>query len=277
MKHSLGVIAILTSKEMRDAWRNRWFLLFTAAFAVLALGLARLSLAGIESGFASLGRTAASLIQLVLLVAPLMGLTLGAASIAGERERGTFLYLLAQPAARWEIVMGKFLGLAAAVTVSVVAGFALAAVGIGRRAGVADLPAFLAFLGLTALLALASVSVGLLLSSLFTRASAATGTSLFVWLTLVLLGDAGLAGTSLALELAPRQLLALALLNPLNEFKLAAILELRGGLEVLGPAGLYATRTLGEALPWVLTGGLALWTVLPLALTVAVIQRRGAL
>src|SRR5690606_39909351 len=62
-----------------------------------------------SSGF---GRTAAGLINLVLFLAPLMGLTLGAQAISGEREQGTLAYLLAQPVSLVEIFVAKFLGLA---------------------------------------------------------------------------------------------------------------------------------------------------------------------
>src|SRR5262249_46193178 len=74
---------LLFVKELRAAWRNRWFLLYPIAFPVPALGLCWLSAAGVAgTGYASLGRTAGSLVSLVLLVVPLMGLSLGAQSIA---------------------------------------------------------------------------------------------------------------------------------------------------------------------------------------------------
>ena len=53
--------------------------------------------------------------ELVLLVVPLMGLSLGALGLAAERERGTLDYLLAQPVSRAEIFLGKYVGLAAAM------------------------------------------------------------------------------------------------------------------------------------------------------------------
>ena len=83
-------VATLLQKELRDSLRNRWFVLYTVAFTVLALGLSFLALSGAGVvGFAGFGRTAASLINLVLLIVPLMALTVGAQSLAAERERGT--------------------------------------------------------------------------------------------------------------------------------------------------------------------------------------------
>ncbi len=279
------ILWVLTLKELRDAWNNRWFLLYTGAFCVLALGMSWLSLAGAAgSGFAGLGRTAASLVHLVVLIVPLMGLTLGAASLAGERERGSLILLLAQPVSRVEVVLGKFLGLAAAVLSSLLLGFGLAllvmAGGGGLRtagaAGQDPLAGFLAFLGLAALVALVSVSLGLCISTLTSRSAVAGGVSLFAWLLLVLLGDLGLMGTSLVMRLDARHLLWSALVNPLQEFKVAAILALRGGLEVLGPAGLYATRTYGEGLMPLLVSLLVLWILVPLGISIWSLERRGA-
>lgn len=279
------ILLTLTLKELRDAWNNRWFLLYTGAFCVLALGMSWLSLAGAAgSGFAGLGRTAASLVHLVVLIVPLMGLTLGAASLAGERERGSLILLLAQPVSRVEVVLGKFLGLATAVLSSLLLGFGLALLVIASGGGLETagasghdpLGGFLAFLGLAALVALVSVSLGLCISTLTSRSAVAGGVSLFAWLLLVLLGDLGLMGTSLAMRLKAQHLLWSALINPLQEFKVAAILALRGGLEVLGPAGLYATRTYGEGLMPMLVTLLVLWILAPLAVSVWSLERRGA-
>src|SRR5690606_32530024 len=141
--------------------------------------VAWLSVTGIaHAGHASLGRTAGSLVSLVLLIVPLMGLTLGGQAIAGERERGALLYLLAQPVGTLEVVLAKFLGLVAAVTGALLLGFAVAAMALSGQATTGGLGPFLGFLGLSLLLATATVSVGLLLSALSGRAAAAAGIAL---------------------------------------------------------------------------------------------------
>ncbi|HMB71899.1 MAG TPA: ABC transporter permease, partial [bacterium] len=60
----MRIVLTIARKEIRDALRNRWLLLYTAAFAVLALSLSWMSLAGSGSyGFAGFGRTAAGLVN----------------------------------------------------------------------------------------------------------------------------------------------------------------------------------------------------------------------
>lgn len=269
-------LLLIAHKEMWEAWSNRWFLLFSGAFTALALGLSWLSVTGVAgAAFAGFGRTAASLVHLVILVVPLMGLVLGATAIAAERERGSLIYLLCQPISPRELVVGKFLGLSGATLASLAAGFGLAALVLAGREVSGVVSAYLIFLGLAALLAMASVSLGLLVSTLASKVSMATGIALFLWLVLVFLGDLGLMGTSVAMRLAARELLLLALVNPLQVFKIASLLAIQGGLEGLGPAGLFALRTLGSGLLPLLVGLLLAWTVAPLAAAAALLERRG--
>lgn len=272
------IVLHLARKEFRDAARNRWLLLYAVAFGGLSLALAWMTLAGAgRYGVAGFGRTAATLINLVLLIVPLMGLTLGAQSVAGEREQGTLAYLASQPVSRAELLLGKFAGLALALLAALGAGFGTTAVviaGYGSRTGA---PAFLALVGLACLLALVSLSLGFLISTLVRQTSTATGIALFFWLFLVFFGDLGLLGTALVLRLAPGELLALTLINPLQQFKIAAVLGLRGTLEPLGPSGLYAVRTLGRALAPALVGLLGLWAVVPLTLALTRFRRQGVI
>lgn len=75
-------LRLLARKEMQEALRNRWFQFYSAAFVVLTLAISFLSLAGAdEYGFAGFNRTAAGLVNLVMLIVPLMALSAGAGSI----------------------------------------------------------------------------------------------------------------------------------------------------------------------------------------------------
>jgi len=271
-------VLTLIQKELRDAFRNRWFLLYAIAFAALSLALAWFSVSGAGSfGVAGFGRTAAGLINLILLIVPLMGLTLGAMSLAGEREKGTLIYLMAQPISSVELLLGKFVGLALALTAALVIGFGLTGILMAFVGGGGDFQVYLTLLVLSVLLAVASLSMGFLISAAVKKAATAVGLALFLWLILVYFGDLGLMGTAVVMQIKVEQLLTLALINPLQVFKLAAVLDLRENLEVLGPAGIYAFRTYGRALWPLLVGLLFAWVVLPFLLATQVFKKRGVL
>lgn len=271
-------VLTLVQKELRDAFRNRWFLLYAIAFAALSMALAWFSVSGAGSfGVAGFGRTTAGLINLILLIVPLMGLTLGAMGLAGEREKGTLIYLLAQPISSAELLLGKFIGLAVALTVALVIGFGLTGLLMVLSGGGGDFQVYLTLLVLSVLLALASLSIGFLISAATKKAATAVGLALFLWLILVYFGDLGLMGTAVVMRIDVEQLLALALINPLQVFKIAAVLDLRDNLEILGPAGIYAFRTYGGGLWPMLVGILLIWVVAPFILATRVFKKRGVL
>ena len=95
------------------------------------------------------------------------------------------------------------------------------------------------------------------------RAGVAIGVGLFLWLFFVFLGDLGLMGTAIAFKLPIEQLLALALVNPLQVFKMASILDINATLDILGPAGIYAMQEFGRRLNWVFLVVMALWIIVP--------------
>ena len=271
-------IMLIARREFRDALSSKWFLLYTIAFTTLAIGVSFMSLAGSgEHGFAGFGKTAAGLLNLIMLVVPLMALTAGAGTIAGERERGTLLYLLAQPLSRTELLLGKYVGLAIALTCSLCIGFGLSAGLLAWRVGGVGAASFLMLVVCTSILALSMLSIGVLISVLSRRAGVATGISLFVWLGLVFLSDLGLMAGTVLFKLRVQEVFALAIINPLQAFKMNVIVNLNATLDVLGPVGMYASQEFGSSLPWLLTGVIMLWCVLPLCIAVLIFRKRGGI
>lgn len=270
------IVLAVARKEIRDSLRNRWLLLYTVAFAVLALSLSWMSLAGGGSyGFAGFGRTAAGLVNLVLLVIPLMGLTVGAGAIAADAERGTLGYLLSQPVNRLEVLLGKYLGLCATLAAALALGFGTSGIVMAALGGAGDARGYALLVLLAFVLAMSMLSVGFLVSVLSRKASVATGVALFLWLTMAFLSDLGLMGSTVAFRLHVSELFGLALINPLQVFKMAVLGSIHATLDVLGPAGTYAVQAYGDRLPLVFATALAAWVVVPLVASGAVFVKRG--
>ncbi len=264
-------------REFRDAISSRWFLLYTVAFTVLAMAVSFMSLAGSGShGFAGFGKTTAGLLNLIMLVVPLMALIAGAGSIAGERERGTLLYLLAQPISRSELLIGKYLGLGVALCCSMCVGFGLSAGVLAWRVGGVGINSFVLLVIFTCGLALAMLSVGMLLSVLSRRSGVATGLGLFAWLIFVFLSDLGLMAGTILFKLRVQEVFAIAIVNPLQAFKMGVIVNMNASLDVLGPVGMYASHTYGDGLPWILAAVLVAWAAVPLAIAVVLFRKRGS-
>lgn len=266
-------LLVLTEKELRDALRNRWFLAYALAFLLLSSTLSLLVyLTGAVSPVSGFGRTAASLVNLMLLLVPLMGLTLGALALAGDRERGALDFWLSQPVSTGTFFLAKVFGLGTALAAAVLLSYAVGGV-LLFWVGATDVEAFVILAMLTMLLAWASLGLGFLVSSRSARTSTAFSVALGVWLLLVFLGNLGLLGTTLAVRLSPGWLLALAVLNPVETYRIAALRTLAGTLELLGPAGLYADERLGLTLIPLLVSGLVMWTAVSTLLSFLVLRR----
>ena len=139
----LTPIFTIAAKEFRDRMRNRWVLAVALVFTVFSLVIAYFG--GAQQGavgFRSIEFTIASLVSLVIYLIPLIALLLGFDAIVGERERGSLDLLLSLPITRIELLLGKYLGLAAALTLSTLAGFGLVAVSLPRILFLTSSPRF---------------------------------------------------------------------------------------------------------------------------------------
>jgi hypothetical protein len=87
--------------------------------------------------------------------------------------------------------------------------------------------------------------------------------AIFAWLLLTFVGDLGVMGTAIATDLPTWTLLATAVANPVEAFRLASLTAFEGSLDVLGPAGRYAVDTFGTALSWYLVGVIVVWAIVP--------------
>ena len=259
-------VRVIMGKEIRDARRNRWFMVISVLFAFLSISLSLLGLAGLGSfGVAGFGRTAASLLNLVLLIVPLMGLLLGAMSVVGEKEQGTLLTLLTQPVTVNEVFTGKYLGAAAAMVATVLLGFGTSGFIIARYAGLDQIGDYLVLVFFTVLLGLVYLSLGFCISIFTQRHATAIGVALFTWFTFIFLSDLGLMGTAMVLRLSPGNLFWLVLINPAQSFKLAVIGNLQKSLETFGAAGAYASDVFGVWLVPALSVVMIAWILIPLA------------
>ena len=262
----------IVRKELRDARRNRWLLGYAIALAGLGLVAAWAGLRTSEGvALATYGRTAATVTNLCLLLAPLASLILAAGTIAGERDRGTLEYLLAQPIDRHHLLLGKYTALLLALAAATLLGFAPAAAVIAARAGTMALVHFLIFPAIAALLAAAMLAIGLVLSVRAASAVAAQGYAVLTWFAGVLAYDLLLLGVLVGAGIAPGPLVMLLVANPVDAARVLVVLTLEPDLYLLGPAGAWLLAELGVAgaaallvgslLAWALAGlSAALWS-----------------
>jgi ABC-type multidrug transport system ATPase subunit/ABC-type transport system involved in multi-copper enzyme maturation permease subunit len=260
-----GTVVPIAAKELADAVGSRWLIGYGTLLGALGLAAAA---SGIDSasGLAlqAFGRTTATLMNLCLLLAPLVAVLMGAAAITGEQERGTLEYLLAQPIARSGLLLAKYAGLLAALSIATIAGFLPAGALIVAHAGAGVLGHYLLFPAIALLAGAALTGVGLFISVTSRSAAQSQGTAVFTWFSFVLLYDLVLM-SSLAVSGLPIKWLAAALVaNPVDATRVLGVLALEPDLYLLGPAGAFLTaRFTAPGAAVLLLASLGLWIAVP--------------
>lgn len=260
-------VRLCARQELVLAVRSRWTQTFALAFAALALAVAVSGyvLSG-GSGVQDFARTAASLVQLVILLVPLTALLLGVLALASDRGNAELLF--SQPVSRAAILLGRVLGLYQALVSAQAIGFGAAGLVIYSRAGDEGVLGFLVVVG--AAVALTGVCLGLAAliaaGNIGKRRSRALAVALVVWLVLVVLADLAALGTASLLRsgAASRLLITAAIVNPVGAVRTAALLLIEG-TAAFGSASLALLRFTGGPVRagLLLAGSIALWLAVP--------------
>ncbi len=262
----LTQIFTIAAKEFRDRMRNRWVLAVALVFTVFSLVIAYFG--GAQQGavgFRSIEFTIASLVSLVIYLIPLIALLLGFDAIVGERERGSLDLLLSLPITRLELLLGKYLGLAAALALSTLAGFGMVAVLLSRQMSWASMYHYFGFMLSSVLLGLAFLSLAVLLSVLARDRTRASGLAIATWFFFVLVFDLLLLGVLVGSggRFGGEAFALLLLLNPADVFRILNVFSLEDvrtlyGLATVVPPAMGSPLKMG--------GAMLVWIAVPLAL-----------
>jgi len=261
-------IGIVAGKEFQDRIRNRWVLAVALVFTVFALVIAYFGGAQQGSvGFHSIDVTIASLVSLVVYLIPLIALVLGFDAVVGERERGSLELLLTLPITRREVILGKYAGLAGALTVSTLAGFGAAGLILSPQIRLDALFHYAGFMVSALLLGLAFLSLALMLSVFASDRTRASGLAIATWFFFVLVFDMILLGALVltAGDYGGAVFPYLLLLNPADVFRVLNIFSLDEVRTLYGLATVFP-----EALshPAALSGVMLAWIIAPLAVAI---------
>jgi Cu-processing system permease protein len=269
---------IVARKEVHQAVRNRWVLAATLLLAGLALSLTFLGSAPTGSvGVRALDVVIVSLSSLTIFLIPLIALLISHDAIVGDMERGTMLLLLSYPVARWQVLLGKFLGHLAVLAFATCLGYGLAVavlMATGSHIDSDSLVAFAAMIGSSVLLGAVFVAIGYLVSALVRDRGTAAGVCIGLWLLLVLIYDMALLGL-LALDqgrnISAVALNTMLLFNPTDVYRLFNLTGFANVSTFAGMAGLAQNTSLSAR---ALLAALMLWTLVPLGLATLAFSRR---
>jgi Cu-processing system permease protein len=272
----MSAVIALAGWEMRSAIRSRWVLAMSLVFAAACLSVTLFGMQTLrELGLAGAGAAGDGLLNLGVLFPPLIGLLIGAGSVASARDRGTLAMITAQPIRPATVLAGWFIGLTAALWLTVAVGFGAAGVAIGAVVQGSDLLGFATVVGATLAVTAVSVSVGIAISSLASNRMQALAVVVAVWFALAIGMDLLLVVVVPGLGLGPVALLTAVLANPLEGARLLAVLTIEPDATALGPFGTYLIGRFGSTGARVLlASSLIGWTGVSLAVAHVALRRR---
>jgi len=268
---------ILTMKELRDGFRNRWIAAAIIVLGILALVLSVLGSAPTGSvSVSELDVSVISLASLSVYLIPLIALMLSFDAMVGEFERGTMMLLLTYPVTRWQVIMGKFLGHVLIMFIAILVGYGGAAIAMTLVTGsdTEGWQAYVIMMASSMLLGAVFIALGYLVSVLVKERATAVGAVIGLWLVFVVLYDLLLFG---ALTMDKDQLIGqqlfsmLMLVSPTDTYRVLNLSSFEGVSEAAGIAGVASEAGLSGTL---LVSAMLLWVVVPLAGTLLVFQRR---
>lgn len=221
-----GVLTIAAT-EIRIGLRNRWIILSSLILLAFALILVLLGSApGGEVKTDAVTVVVASLSTLSVYLVPLIALLLAFDAIAGEIDRGTLQLVLASPASRGAVLVGKFLGHVAVLGIAVSFGYGIAGLVAYFANGGGDASAFVGVGRLIAssmILGATFIAIGYIASASVRQTGTAAALAIAIWLFAVVLYDLALLGGLLASQdgVFARDIFPwLLVFNPADAFRL---------------------------------------------------------
>jgi ABC-2 type transport system permease protein len=240
-------LLLIAYLDVKESLRSKWFYVYSVVFGGL---MALFFITGVSDsvvmGFTGLSRMLLIFIQVTIIILPIFILITTVKSISGDRESNVLEYMLSFPVSLKDYYWGKMLGRFATVFLPVFLALILGVV-FGMLKGGA-LPWKMIFLYSALLFSLSFVFLGLafFLSTILKSTDIALGASFVVWIALLAFIDIALMGLMLQNRVSDELIITLAMLNPIEVFRIGAISLFDPELTVIGPVAYYLLDTLGS-------------------------------
>lgn len=244
----LRELAIVARLDVAESLRARWFAVYASVLGVVvgllfAFGLTESRVLG----FMGLSRLLVTYIQLCLAIVPVFVLITTVRSVAGDREAGVYEYVLSLPVSLFAWFWGKTLGRFVVVVLPTLLAMGAAAGWATLREIPVPWDLFAVYAGLLVALSACFLGIAMGISALARSVDVAQGAAFFVWLASVLFLDLVLLGVLVQQHVRPELVVGIALANPLQVFRTAALLLFDPELVLLGPSAFVILDAFGRA------------------------------
>jgi len=243
--------------EFHDVVRNKWVIIYTAFFFLIAEGLFRFGGDG--------SRVIISLMNVTLLVIPLMCVIFGTMYVYNAREFVELL--LSQPIGRKSLFAGMYAGLAVPLAAGFAVGVSIPFL-IREFTDPSQIAAAVTLLGSGIFLTFIFVALAFLVSLRNEDKGKGFGIAVLLWLFFAVIYDGLILLITLTLRDYPMEkpVIAMILLNPIDLARIVLILQFDISA-LMGYTGAVFQKFFGTPVGMIVSvTSLAIWTALPLFL-----------
>ena len=243
MKNLLLIAKIDIVRSFRSKWFFIYFLIFAGLISVFFVsGVVDSRVAG----FSGLTRMLLLFIQICIVILPIFILITVVRGILSDRELGNLEYLLSFPINLKDYYFGMVLGRLITAILPILLALIFAVI-IALFKSV-EIPYFVLFYYTALLLVLGFIflAFGFLIASVIKTPEFALGFAFLLWLFLLAFLDLALMGLMMKSSVHESVIYTIAILNPLEVFRIAAICLFEPNLAVIGPAAYYILQTFGR-------------------------------
>jgi ABC-2 type transport system permease protein len=240
-------LLLVAKVDIKESLRSKWFYVYSLVFGGL---MALFFITGISDsvvmGFSGLSRMLLIFIQVTIIILPIFILITTVKSISSDRESNVLEYMLSFPISLKDYYWGKMLGRFITVFMPVIFALILGII-FGLFKG-GSLPWSMIILYSLLIFAICFVFLGIsfFISTIVKSTDIALGLSFMVWIILLAFIDIILIGLMLQGNLNDGVIVAIAMLNPIEVFRIGAITLFDPELTVIGPVAYYLLDTLGS-------------------------------
>ena len=243
----MGNLLLIAYLDIKESLRSKWFYVYAFVFGGL-MGLFFISgiTDSVVMGFTGLSRLLLVFMQVTIVILPIFILVTTVKSISADRESNILEYMLSFPISLRDYYWGKFLGRFATVFLPVVMALIIG-IAWGLYKG-GEIPWGMVTLYSLLIFSICTVFLGIsfFISTLVKSHDIALGLSFTVWIVLLAFIDVALIGLMMQNRVSDQLIITLAMLNPLETFRIGAITLFDPELTVIGPVAYYLLDTLGH-------------------------------
>jgi len=242
--NNLMLIAYL---DLKESIRAKWFLVYSLVFGGM---IALFFIAGVTEsqvmGFSGLSRLLLMYIQVTIVILPIFILITTVRSISGDRDNHILEYMLSFPISLKQYYWGKIIGRFITVYLPVLFAMIVAIVYGFTKGAAIPWDIFFLYTGLLFALSSAFLGIAFFISSFVKSSEVALGIAFFIWIALLAFIDIALISLMMQQRMNEELIIFIAMINPMEIFRVAAISLFDPALTVMGPVAFYILDSMSQ-------------------------------